>query len=102
MVLASILDFIEEHKVMMIVDTLVLRLTTPEEMNGWKHEAMGRLLGSEVEMADVTHGMYPDFLYPREPVWHCPSIGEASHLLIVRTSGQRGHGDLGHFGSAAS
>jgi hypothetical protein len=39
--LRSILDFIEEQEVMVVVDTLVLRLTTPEEMNRWEHEAMG-------------------------------------------------------------
>ena len=68
---------------MIVVDMLVLRLTTPEEMNGWKHEATWRILGSKVEVADVAHGMHPDFLYSREPVWHHPSIGEMSHLLIV-------------------
>jgi hypothetical protein len=39
--LRSILDFIEEQEVMIVVDMLVLRLTTPEEMNGWKHEVTG-------------------------------------------------------------
>jgi hypothetical protein len=81
--LGPILDFIEEQEVMIEVDTLVLRFTTPEEMNGWKREATGRLLGSKVEMADMVHGHPPDILYLWEPVWHCPSIGEASHLLII-------------------
>ena len=37
----SILDFIEEQEVMIEVDTLGLRLATPEEMDRWKHEATG-------------------------------------------------------------
>jgi hypothetical protein len=37
-VLGPILDFIEEQEVMIVIDMLVLKLTTPEEMNGWKHE----------------------------------------------------------------
>lgn len=38
--LGPILDFIEEQEVMIVVDMLVLRLTTPEKMNGRKPEAM--------------------------------------------------------------
>jgi hypothetical protein len=33
------LDFIEEQEIMIIVDTLVWGLTTPEEINQRKHEA---------------------------------------------------------------
>jgi hypothetical protein len=74
---------------MIVVDMLVLRLTTPEKMNGRKPEAMW-LLGSEVEVGDVADGMLPDSLYLWEPVWYCPSIGEVSQLLIVWRGGQRG------------
>jgi hypothetical protein len=57
---------------------------------------------SEVKVADMAHSMLPDFLYPREPIWHCPGISEASQLLIVWRGGQRGQDRLDLFSTAAS
>src|SRR6266702_433453 len=98
--LEPVLDFVEEQEVVVIVDALVRGLATPEEVDRRKREATRRPSGSKVEMADVIHGMGPDFLYPREPIWHRPGIGEASELPVIRLCEQRGHVCLGLFGPA--
>ena len=100
--LGPVLDFIEEQKVVVIIDALVRGLTTPEQVDRRKREAARRPTGSEIEMADVIYGLSPDSLYPREPIWHCPGISEASKLPIIRLGEQRGRVRLGPFGPATS
>jgi hypothetical protein len=53
-----VLDFMEEQEVVIIVDPLILGLTTPEEVNWRKCEVTRGLLESEVKMADVADGMF--------------------------------------------
>lgn len=58
--LGPVLDFIEEQKVVVIIDALVRGLTTPEQVDRRKREAARRPTGSEIEMADVIYGLSPD------------------------------------------
>ena len=99
-VLGLVLDFIEEQKVVVIIDALVRGLTTPEQVDWRKRKVARRPMGSEIEMADVIYGLSPDSLYPWEPIWHCPGISEASKLLIIHLGEQKGRICLGPFGLA--
>lgn len=81
--LRSVLDFIEEQEVMVVVNALVLGLTTPEEVDRRKYKATRRVFGSKVKVANVIHGVHPDFLYSREPIWRCTGITEALYTSLL-------------------
>jgi hypothetical protein len=51
--------------------------------------------------ADVANGMLPHLLNPREPIWHCLGVSEASYLLVICRGDQGSHVLLGLFSPAA-